>query len=141
MKDAKSFLRVLGVFIVFVLVFVILINKQKTDSFGDIASQDFNVKTVFNKQLVARDTSSIYPRYFVFYFNKLDGSYIVHSYNYYDTESQYELEFNRHLPKIVDYDYNKYMIRYVYDEGYGNFDEVYSNIQSILDVREVEIYD
>ena len=141
MKNGKSLFRVLGVFVVFILVFIVLVNKQKSETFGDVASKSFSVSTIQGKQLVARDTSSIYPRYFVVYFSYLDRSYIVHSFNYYDTESQYELDFNRYLSKVVDYDYNKYMLRYIYKEGYGSYDEVKEELPDIINSNNFVIYE
>ena len=96
---------------------------------------------LFNERIVLEDMNSIYKRYFVIYLDKTDNSFIIHSFNYYNTLSQYELDFNRLKEKIVDYNINENYIRYVYSSGIGNYNDVINNIENILDTKYIKIYE
>ncbi len=131
----------IGIIILFIFAFIILINKQKeNNNLADIIDNKFYTRTVLNKQIVVRDLSAIYPKYFVFYFDNTDNTYFVHSFNYYQTDSQYELEFYNHLKNIIDYNYSDYMIRYFYDNGIGNYNSVIDEIGIIINSDNYIIY-
>ena len=130
----------IGIIILFIFAFIILIDKQQDNNLGDINDNYLQYKSIAEKQIVVRDLNAIYPKYFVFYLDNTDNTYIVHSFNYYQTDSQYELEFNNHIKYIVDYNYSEYMIRYVYDKGYGNYDYLISEISRIIDSDNYKIY-
>ena len=83
---------------------------------------------------------SIYKRYFVIYLDNTDNTYIVHSFNYYNTQSQYELDFHRLKETIVDYNINEYYIRNFYKEGMGTYQEVFRNLENITNLRNIKIY-
>ena len=140
-KDYGLSIRI-GILILFIYAFIALISKQQENNLllGDIIDNEFYLRTVPTKQLVVRDMEAIYPRYYVFFFDNTDSTYIVHSYNYYQTDSQYELEFNNHLKYLVDYNYGDYMIRYVYGNGEGNYYDVIENLPSIIDSVDFRIY-
>ena len=87
---------------------------------------------------MARDSSAIYPKYYVVYVS--GNEYTAYVYNYYDTVSQYTLEFNRLLDKIVDYNEKDKMIRYLYDRGYGTYNEVLNNLEMLVDSSNLKIY-
>ena len=139
-KDYGLSIRI-GIVILFIYAFIILISKQQDNNvLADISDANFNLKTIPAKQLVLRDFNAIYPKYYVFYFDNTDNTYIIHSFNYYQTDSQYELEFNNHLKKLVDYDYSEYMIRYIYKEGNGNYNSLMEDISVIIDSDNYKIY-
>ena len=93
-----------------------------------------------NKQLVFEDLDSVHPKYYVLYYDNTDGSYIIHGFNFYQTDSQYELEFHRLLNSILDYNYNDYMIRYLYDSGRGSYNEIVSQLNSIVGSNNIKVY-
>lgn len=131
----------IGIIILFIFAFIILIDKQQeSENLADIIDNSFYTRTIENKQIVVRDLNAIYPKYFVLYFDNTDNTYIVHSFNYYQTDSQYELEFYAHLKKLVDYNYSDYMIRYVYDNGIGSYYDVIDEIGLIIDSDNYVIY-
>lgn len=139
-EELSSFNKVLYLFIVVIIfgfAFAILINKQQNSTLADISGA-FNVKTINNRILVSQDMNSIYPKYYVAYF--YDDVYEIHTYNYYNTVSQFDLEFNRLLDKIIDYNRKDNMIR-TYDlRGVGTFKYVKDNLESIVGVNNLMIY-
>ena len=139
--ELSNFNKVLYLFIVVIVfgfAFVVLVNKQHNSSLADI-NGSFNVRTEYNKRLVAQDMNTIYPKYYVAYF--YDGMYEIHSFNYYNTVSQYDLEFNRLLSDIVDYNRKESMIR-TYDlKGVGTYEYVKENFESIVGVNNLKIYE
>ena len=139
-KDYNKSMRI-GIIILFVFAFIILIDKQRDNEeiLGDIADSGY-FRSIPSKQIAVRDLSAIYPRYYVFYFDNTDNTYIVHSFNYYQTDSQYELELYNHLKYVVDYNYEYYMIRYVYGKGQGNYNDMFEEISSIIDSNNYQIY-
>lgn len=139
-KDYSKSMRI-GIIILFIFAFIILVDKQqnKEEILGDILDNS-SFRTIPSKQIAVRDLSAIYPRYYVFYFDTTDNTFIVHSFNYYQTDSQYELEFSNHLKYIVDYDYSDYMIRYVYKNGVGNYADMFEEISSIIDSDNYQVY-
>ena len=135
-KELNVFNKTLYVFIVtiiFTLAFTLLIKKQQGDNLGDITNTSFNVKSVYGKTLVAKDLDMIYPKYYVAYFDGND--YIIHTFNYYNTESQYDLEFQRLLYSIVDYNHNDNMIRCELTRGIGNYDYVKNIFKDIVNAN------
>ena len=137
MNNSTKYLCLLLVIVVFVGAFVLLINKQN-DYMNDIAEGGFNVKPEVGKVIVARDMNAIYPKYYVVYTNEDD--YSIYVYNYYETVSQYELEYNRLINDIVDYNEKDKMIRYIYDRGYGTYNEVLNNLSMIVNCNNLRIY-
>lgn len=140
-KKEKSTIKLLYLFIViivFTIAFLLLINKQKEETLADTIESNFNIKKETGKVIVARDMYSIYPKYYVIYFN--NNAYSFYVYNYYDTVSQYNLEFNRLIDKIVDYNIKDKMIRYLDSRGYGAYNEVLNNLSSITNCKELKIY-
>lgn len=140
-KNRSNLSLKIGIIILFIFAFIILISKQKeNDNLGDIIDNEFYIHTIPSKQLVVRDLSAIYPKYYVFYFNGTDNTYIVYSFNYYQTSSQYELELYNHFKNIVDYDENEYMIRYIFDKGKGSYYDLLDEIPVIIDSNSYKIY-
>ena len=139
-KDASiKYLCLFIVVIAFTFAFVLLIDKQRNSEYmNDITDGGFSVKPEEGKVIVARDMSAIYPKYYVVYTN--DDSYSIYVYNYYETVSQYELEYNRLINSIVDYNAKDKMIRYIYDRGYGTYNEVLSNLSMLVDCNSLKIY-
>ena len=138
-KDYSTrYLCMFIVVIAFTFAFMLLINKQNNNYMNDIADGGFNVKPEVGKTIVARDMDAIYPKYFVIYTN--DDVYTIYVYNYYDTVSQYELEYNRLIDDIVDYNEKDKMIRYIYDRGYGTYNEVLNNLSVLVGVNNLKIY-
>lgn len=137
MDNSTKYLCLLLVIVVFVGAFVLLINRQN-DYMNDIADGGFNVKPEVGKVIVARDMNAIYPKYYVVYTNEDD--YSIYVYNYYETVSQYELEYNRLINDIVDYNEKDKMIRYIYDRGYGTYNEVLNNLSVLVDSTNLKIY-
>ena len=139
-KQKDSSMKYLCLFIViiaFSFAFVLLINKQKDGSYlNDEAA--FNVKPKEGEVIVARDMNAIYPKYFVVYTS--DDSYSIYVYNYYETISQYELEYSRLIDDIVDYNEKDRMIRYIYDRGYGTYEEVLDNLSMLVNCDNLKIY-
>lgn len=136
-KNRSKFVSLLIVVVAFAIAFVLLIKSQQNNYYYNV-SNNFNIKTEYGKTIVAKDTQANYPKYYVVYLS--GGEYSIYVYNYYETESQYDLEFNRLIDKIVDYNVNKKMIRYLHDKGYGTYDEVYNNLTSLLETERIEIY-
>ena len=139
-KKDKS-LKILYLFIViiiFTLAFLLLINKQKEEMLADSIESNFNVKPEIGKVIVARDMYAIYPKYYVVFID--NNRYALYVYNYYDTVSQYNLEFNRLIDKIVDYSMKDKMIRYLDSRGYGTYNEVLNNLSIITECTKLKIY-
>ena len=122
----------------FAFAFALLIDKQKDGYMNDANEGSFTVKPEVGKVIVARDMDAIYPKYFVVYTE--DDSYSIYVYNYYETASQYDLEYNRLIDKIVDYNASEKMIRYIYDRGYGTYNEVLNNLSVIVNCNNLRIY-
>ncbi len=140
-KGKKSnFSLILGVFILFAFTFIILISKQNEGRHGDVYSSLFNVTPIINERMVAKDLNAIYPRYFVVYFDNTDNTYIMHTFNYYQNKNQYDLEFNRLSETIVDYDYENYMIRTIYQKGYGSYNDLLKEIYTIVDTNNLQVF-
>ncbi len=139
-KDASmKYLCLFIVVIAFTFAFVLLIDKQRNgDYMNDITDGGFSVKPEYGKVIVARDMNAIYPKYYVVYTNSND--YSIYVYNYYETVSQYELEYNRLIDSIVDYNEKDKMIRYIYDRGYGTYNEVLNNLSVLVDSTNLKIY-
>ena len=137
--NSTKYLCLFIVVIAFTLAFALLINKQRSDSYMfDVENGNFNVKPEVGKVIVARDMTAIYPKYFVAY---VDGDeFSIYVYNYYETTSQYELEFNRLISDIVDYNVKDKMIRYSYGRGYSTYDELLNNLSSIVECNNLKIY-
>ena len=136
--NSTKYLCLFIVIIAFTFAFMLLINKQNNSYMNDINDGGFDVTPEVGRVIVARDMGAIYPRYFVAYVN--DEEYSIYVYNYYETVSQYELEYNRLVDKIVDYNEKDRMIRYIYDRGYGTYNEVLNNLPMIVDCSNLKIY-
>ncbi len=137
-RNKKIFTSILSI-IIFIIAFILLINKNN-DNQGDIKETSFNIMPLSNERIVLEDMDSIYKRYFVIYLDKTDNTYIIHSFNYYNTLSQYELDFHRLKETIVDYNINEYYIRNFYKEGMGTYQEVFRNLENIINLRNIKIY-
>lgn len=138
-KDKNRVLQIVGICILFVFAFLLLIDKQRKDNLGDIADTSFGVATIKGQRLVVRDLDSIYPHYLVVYFDN-SNNYVIHSFNFYQTESQYDLEYHRLLNHIIDYDRSEYMIRYTYQKGVGSYDYVFNNIENVTGIKNLKRY-
>ncbi len=138
-KRNKKIITTIFSIIIFILSFILLINKNN-DNLGDIKETSFNIVPSYKERIVLEDMDSIYKRYYVIYLDNTDNTYIVHSFNYYNTQSQYELEFQRLKDKILDYNINEYYIRYLYKEGIGDYSNILNNIENITDSRHIKIY-
>lgn len=137
-KELNVFNKTLYVFIVaitFTFAFIILIRKQNGDNLGDVAINSFDGQSIYGKKLVARDMDMIYPKYYVAYFDGND--YIIHTFHYYNTESQYELEFQRLRYSIVDYNKGDNMIRCDLTRGLGSYDYVKNNFGDIVKSKNI----
>ena len=135
----NKILYTLIVIVAFSLCFALLIKNQDKKALADINNSNLNVMTIPGRQIVAQDSESIYPRYFVAYFDN-DNNYIIYCYNYYNTVSQYELEFARDINSIVDYDKSINMIRTIYLKGHGTYNNVKTNFGSIIGVNNILVY-
>lgn len=140
-KDSYLSMKI-GIIILFVFAFIILIDKQQKNEniLADMVDNEFYLRTIPSKQIVVRDLDVIYPRYYVFYIDNTDNTYIAHSFNYYQTDSQYELEFSIHRKYIVDYNYSDYMIRYICDSGKGDYEDIMERLPFIIDTFNYKIY-
>ena len=136
--NSTKYLCLFIVVIAFTFAFMLLINKQNNLYMNDITDGGFSVKPEEGKVIVARDMDAIYPKFFVVYTN--EDSYTIYVYNYYDTISQYELEYNRLIDRIVDYNVKDRMIRYIYDRGYGTYEEVLDNLSMLVGASNLKIY-
>ena len=138
-NQGTKFLCMFIVVIAFALAFAMLINKQKGDAYlNDLKENNIGVTPEVGKTIVAKDMSAIYPKYFVVYIN--DDSYSIYVYNYYETISQYNLEYNRLINSIVDYNAKDKMIRYIHSRGYGTYDEVLNNLSTLVECNDLKIY-
>ena len=141
-KKQDNSMKYLGLFIiivVFAFSFAMLIDKQQKDSYmNDLNENGFNVKPQLGKVIVSRDMTAIYPKYYVVYVN--EDEYSIYVYNYYETTSQYELEYARLINDIVDYNAKDKMIRYLFGKGYGTYNEVLSNLSVLVDCDNLRIY-
>ena len=126
------------VVLVFTFAFMLLINKQKDSYMNDINEGSFEVRPKEGEVIVARDMEAIYPKYYVVYFS--DDNFTIYSYSYYDTVSQYELEYNRLINSVVDYNEKDKMIRCLIDRGYGTYEEVLDNLSMLVDASNLKIY-
>ena len=137
--NSNKLVYLLIVIVAFTIAFIILINRQNKDTYYlNTTDNSFNIKSKYGETIVARDGDAIYPKYYVAYIN--DNHYSIYVYNYYDTASQYELEFNRLLDQIVDYNADERMIRYLDSDGYATYNEVRSNLAILTGCDNLEIY-
>ena len=138
-SSGTKFLSLFIVVVAFTMAFVLLINKQRQDVYyANANGNSFNIKPEYGKTIVAKDLNAIYPKYFVVYIN--DDEFSLYVYNYYETVSQYNLEFNRLIDKIVDYNAKDKMIRYLHSRGYGSYTEVLSNLSTLVESDNLLIY-
>ena len=137
--NTMKYLSLFIVIVVFSFSFALLINKQQQDSYmNNLSDSGFNIVPQVGKVIVARDMDAIYPKYYVVYTS--EDNYSIYVYNYYETTSQYELEYNRLINDIVDYNAKDKMIRYLYGRGYGTYNEVLSNLSVLVDCDNLRIY-
>ncbi len=140
-KDNSN--KILCLFIVviaFTLAFALLISKQEgnTELLADIKDNNFNVQPEVGKTIVAKDMTAIYPKFYVVYID--DFAYSIYEFNYYETISQYNLEYNRLINSIVDYNVKDKMIRTIHSRGYGTYDEVLNNLSMLVGCSDLKIY-
>ena len=140
-KDNST--KILCLFIViiaFTLAFALLINKQdgNAELLADVKNNSFNIQPEEGKVIVARDMTAIYPKFYVVYVN--DETYSAYAFNYYETTSQYNLEYNRLIDSIVDYNIKEKMIRTFIGRDYGTYDEVLNNLSFILECNDLKVY-
>ncbi len=137
--NSTKYLCLFIVVIAFTLAFALLINKQRNSGdMLDVEGNGFNVKPEVGKVIVARDMDAIYPKYYVARVD--DDEFSIYVYNYYETTSQYELEFNRLIGDIVDYNVKDKMIRYLFGRGYSTYDELLNNLSTIVECSNLKIY-
>ncbi len=137
--NGTKFLCLVIVVIAFTLAFVLLIKKQFDNTYlNDVTGSKLNVTPEIGKTIVAKDTGSIYPKYYVVNVN--DNQYSIYVYNYYETVSQYNLEFNRLINSIVDYNVKDKMIRYIHSRGYGTYYEILNNLSTLVECTNLKIY-
>ena len=136
--NGTKYICLFAVVIAFTFAFMLLIDKQNNNYMNDIHDGGFSITPEVGKVIVARDMDAIYPKYFVVYTE--DDSYSIYVYNYYETVSQYELEFSRLINDIVDYNEKDRMIRYLYDRGYGTYNEVLNNLSMLVNSSNLKIY-
>lgn len=138
--NSTKFLCLFIVVIAFTLVFALLISKQEgnPELLADVRNNSFNVKPEIGKVIVARDMTAIYPKFYVVYID--DDMYSIYEYNYYETVSQYNLEYNRLINSIVDYNIKEKMIRTINGRGYGTYNEVLDNLSSLVNCNDLKIY-
>ena len=135
----RKSLYLLIVIIVFTMLFILLINKQNGDNYYlNMQANNFSVNPEYGKTIVAKDGNAIYPKYYVVYVN--NGEYAIYVFNYYETISQYNLEYNRLFDSIVDYSSKDKMIRYIHSKGYGTYNEVLNNLGVLVDCRNLIFY-
>ena len=138
-SNGSKFLCLFIVVVAFTLAFVLLINKQQSDVYyANTKGNGFSVKPQYGKTIVAKDLNAIYPKYYVVYIN--DDEYSLYVYNYYDTTSQYNLEYNRLINKIVDYNAKEKMIRYLHSKGYGTYVDVLDSLSTLVESDNLLIY-
>lgn len=138
-SNGNKFLYLIIVIVAFALAFILLINKQNEDTYYlNMKENNFNVNPQYGKTIVARDASAIYPKYYVVFVD--NDQYSIYVFNYYDTISQYNLEFNRLIDKIVDYNEKDKMIRYLDSKGYGTYSEVLNNLKVLVNNENLQIY-
>lgn len=126
--------------ILFVMAFILLINKH-TANLGDVIDVPFSYETIKGKVLVVKDQDAIYPRFFVVFFDEANEHYIIHNFNYYETESQFDLDYHRYLNSVIDYNMNKNILRIKYYDGIGSYSYVKDNINRILELENVYVYE
>ena len=137
--NGMKFLCLVIVIMAFGLAFGLLIKKQFDNSYlNDVSANKLNVIPEVGKTIVAKDNNAIYPKYYVV--NISGDAYSIYVYNYYDTISQYELEFNRLINSIVDYNSKNKMIRYIHSRGYGTYYEILSNLPILVECDNLKIY-
>lgn len=138
-KNGTKLLCLFVVIIAFTFAFMLLINKQQEDVYyANMKNNTFSVKPEYGKTIVAKDLKAIYPKYYVVYVT--DDEFSLYVFNYYETTSQYNLEFNRLINKIVDYNAKDKMIRYLHSKGYGTYDEILSNLSTLVESDNLLIY-
>ena len=139
-SSSTKFLLLFIVVVAFAFAFTLLIKRQQQDTYYSGAKEsEFNIKPEYGKTIVAKDNNAIYPKYYVVYVNN-DNEYAIYVYNYYETSSQYDLEFNRLIDSIVDYNAKDRMIRYLHSRGYGAYVDVLDNLSSLVDSDNLIIY-
>lgn len=139
-KEEDIFNKILYLFIVvigFTFAFSLLINKHQESSLADVYNEYFHESTIVGKQIVAKDVDCFYPKYYIALFMGMD--YVVQEINYYETESQFKLDFSRNTYRIIDYDKSKKMIHNEITVGRGIYTEVLNDFASIVGAEKIVI--
>ena len=136
-----NFTIYLGIILVFISAFIILIDRHYNNEYlADVVNNEFIYRTIPGKQIVVRDMNAIYPKYFIIYFDNTDNTYIAHVMHYYQTDSQYELEYYNNLDSIIDYNYDDYMIRCLYKKGHGTYQDVLEELSFLINSDNYKLY-
>lgn len=138
--SGKSLGLVICSVIAFTGAFMILLIKQRDDLENILADVNrsalsLSMVTEKGKQIVVKDNYATFNKYYVVYYGA-DNNYIIHVHNFYDSKEQYKQEFNNYSKKIVDYNEKDLMIRYSYGKGQLSYDDMMSNLSSILDLED-----
>ena len=137
--NSMKFLCMFIVLIAFSFAFALLISKQQKDEYlDDIKGNNSSFYPQVGKVIVAKDLNAIYPKYYVVNIN--DGEYAIYEYNYYETISQYNLEFNRLIDKIVDYNAKDKMIRCLHSRGYGDYYALLDELPTLVGSNNLKVY-
>ena len=139
-KEEDVFNKILYLFIVvigFTFAFALLVNKQQNNKLADVSSEYFHETTIVGKQIVAKDVDTFYPKYYMALF--MGNDYVVQEINFYETESQFKLDFSRKTYQIIDYDKSKKMIRNEIKIGRGIYTDVLNDFASIVGAENIVI--
>ena len=112
---------------------------EKEEVLGDYAVNPvvkFNEKTVKGNKLVLFDNRGTgHATYYVFEFT--GNKYIAYTYHYMSTHEEYVNVYQELSSKIVDYNYQEYMIKTLDNIGNGNFLEAKESLSSLIENNEL----
>lgn len=102
---------------------------KEEGNYGDKIT--FEEKTEVGKKLVFSNNLFGYENYYVIRFTN-NGAYIVHSYYYLNNKEEYINQYRNVYNRIVDYNYDNFMIRTVDGSGSLSYDEFYNLYQDLF---------
>lgn len=128
----KKIVIFLSLFAIVFGVYYIINNTKENTSYGD--KIEFTEKTIYGKKLVFYDNQVDFKNYYVVNFTD-NGSYIKHGYYYLNNETQYLDLYQGLYDMVVDYNYDKFLIRTVEDSGPATFDEFCKRYEELFNNR------
>lgn len=125
----KKIVVFLSLFAIVFGVYHIINNRNENVNYGD--KIEFSEKTIPGEKLVFYDNQVNFKNYYVIKFTD-SGNYIKHGYYYLNNKTQYLNLYQGLYDMVVDYNYDKFLIRTVEDSGIATYDEFYKRYEKLF---------